>query len=135
MNTTSVPASRQVSWTGRIISGLVIAFLVMDAVMKLIAVPPVMDSMRELGFVSTVGLARCLGGLLLVCTALYAFPKTSACGAILLTGFLGGTMAIHVRAGNPLFSHVLFGAYLAVMLWVGLLLRDRNLRAALVPTR
>jgi hypothetical protein len=135
MNTTSAPASRQVSWTGRIISGLVIAFLVMDAVMKLIAVPPVMDSMRELGFVSTVGLARCLGGLLLVCTALYAFPKTSAFGAILLTGFLGGTMAIHVRAGNPLFSHVLFGAYLAVMLWVGLLLRDRNLRAALVPTR
>jgi len=103
--------------------------------MKLIAVPPVMDSMRELGFVSTVGLARCLGGLLLVCTALYAFPKTSAFGAILLTGFLGGTMAIHVRAGNPLFSHVLFGAYLAVMLWVGLLLRDRNLRAALVPAQ
>jgi len=135
MNTTSAPASRQVSWTGRIVSGLVIAFLVMDAVMKLIAVPPVMDSMRELGFVSTVGLARGLGGLLLVCTALYAFPKTSAFGAILLTGFLGGTMAIHVRAGNPLFSHVLFGAYLAVMLWVGLLLRDRNLRAALVPTR
>ena len=107
----------------------------MDAGMKLAAVPPVMDSFRELGFVSSVPLARGLGGLLLLCTALYAFPKTAAWGAILLTGFLGGTMAIHVRAGNPLLSHVLFGAYLGVMLWAGLLLRDRVLRAALFGQR
>ena len=132
MHTTAVPASRQISWTGRILSGLSIAFLLMDAGMKLAAVPPVLDSMRELGFVSTVALARGLGVLLLICTALYAYPKTAALGAILLTGFLGGTMAIHVRSGNPLFSHVLFGAYLGVILWVGLLLRDRKLCAALI---
>ena len=79
-------------------------------------------------------LARSLGIITLVCTVLYAVPPTSILGAILLTGYLGGAMASHVRIGSPLFSHILFGFYLGLMVWGGLWLRDRNLRA-LMPFR
>ena len=75
-----------------------------------------------------------LGIVLLVCTALYAVPPTSVLGAILLTGYLGGTVATHARIGSPLFSSLLFGVYLGVMLWGGLYLRDDRLRA-LIPFR
>jgi hypothetical protein len=81
-----------------------------------------------------VGLARGLGILGLVCAALYAYPRTSVLGAILLTGYLGGTVATHLRAGSPVFSHMLFGVYLGIMLWGGLYLRDDRLRA-LIPYR
>lgn len=111
--------------TGRILSGLAIAFLLFDAVGKLVPVRPVMEGMQQLGFNSTPELARGLGGLLLVCTLLYAVPRTAVLGAVLLTGFLGGTIAIHLRAGNPLFSHVLFGGYVGILLWAGLWLRSK----------
>ena len=106
-------------WTGRVLSGFVIAFLSMDAVMKLIPLAPVLEASTDLGFVSTVSLARGLGILLLICTALYAFPKTSLIGAILLTGYLGGAIAIHLRLQSPIFSHLFFGGYLGLMMWVG----------------
>ena len=77
-------------------------------------------------------MARGLGTLLLVCTLFYLFPRTAVLGAILLTGYLGGAVATHVRVGSPLFSHVLFGVYLGVMMWGGLYLREPRLRA-LVP--
>lgn len=115
--------ARAALWTGRILSGLVVAFLLFDAAGKLATIQPVMDGMRYLGFHGTPGLARGLGTLLLACTVLYAFPRTALVGAVLLTGFLGGTIAIHLRAGHPLFSHVLFGGYIAVLLWAGLCLR------------
>lgn len=124
----NMKASGAVLWIGRILSGLVIAFLLMDAVMKLIPVEPALKASSDLGFISTVSLARGLGLLLLICTALYAFPKTSLIGAILLTGYLGGTIAIHLRLESPLFSHLFFGGYLGIMLWVGLLLRTPQLR-------
>ena len=69
-----------------------------------------------------------IGVVLLVCTLLYALPRTSMLGAVLLTGYLGGAIATHVRVGNPLFSHVLFPVYLGVMLWGGLFLRDTRVR-------
>ena len=65
----------------------------------------------------------------LACTALYAFPRTSVLGAILLTGYLGGAVATHLRVGSPVFSHLLFGVYLGILLWGGLYLRDQRLRA------
>jgi hypothetical protein len=128
----SRPSAPQL-WTGRILGGLVIAFLLFDAGMKLLPIQPVLEAMQGLGFASTPALARSLGMLLLVCTLLHAFPKTSLLGAVLLTGFLGGAIAINVRAGTPLFSHVLFGGYVGIMLWAGLLLRDKNARALLFP--
>ena len=79
-------------------------------------------------------MARILAVLTLVCTVLYAYPRTSVLGAILLTGYLGGAMATHFRAGSPLFSHLLFGLYLGLMVWGGLYLRDERLRA-LIPFR
>lgn len=118
---------------GWVLSGLVIAFLLMDATMKLLALPVVLEAGEPLGFPG-VAMARGLGITLLVCTVLYATPRTALLGAILLTGFLGGSIATHLRVGSPWFSHVLFGAYLGAMLWGGLYLRDRRLRA-LLPLR
>jgi hypothetical protein len=119
--------------TGWILSGLAILFLTMDAVMKLLALPVVIEAGTALGFPGE-SMARLLGVILIVCTALYAVPRTSVLGAILLTGYLGGAVATHVRAGNPLFSHVLFGVYVGVLVWAGIYLRDAKLRRQ-IPTR
>jgi hypothetical protein len=119
--------------TGWILSWLAILFLVMDSTMKLLALPVVLDAGAALGLFGAP-MARELGTILMVCTVLYAAPRTAVLGAILLTGFLGGAVATHLRAGDPLFSHVLFGVYLGVVVWAGIYLRDVNLRM-LVPTR
>lgn len=124
-------STTMVHWIGRILSGLTIAFFLMDAGMKLVPMQPVIDSMQTLGFDSTDSLARGLGVLLLICTILYAVPKTSLLGAILLSGYLGGAIAIHLRAGSPLFSHILFGVYLGLALWGGLLARSSQIRSLL----
>ena len=121
---------RTIGW---VLSGLVIAFLLMDATMKLLALSVVLETSGPLGFPGAA-MARGLGVLLLLCTLLYAAPQTAVLGAILLTGYLGGAVATHVRVGDPLFSHILFGVYLGVFLWLGLYLRDARLRA-LVPLR
>jgi DoxX-like family len=120
-------------WAGWVLCGIVTAFLLMDAIMKLLAMPVVLETSGPLGFPGA-DTARGLGAVLLVCTVLYAAPQTAALGAILLTGYLGGAVATHVRVGSPLFTHVLFGVYLGVFLWLGLYLRDARLRA-LVPVR
>ncbi len=120
-------------WLGWTFSGLAILFLVMDAVMKLLALSIVVKSGEALGFPGA-SMARTLGVILAVCTALYAFPRTSVLGAILLTGYLGGSVATHVRADSPLFTHVLFGVYVGVIVWVGIYLRDATL-ASLLPIR
>ncbi len=117
-------------WIGWAMSGLAIAFLLMDATMKLLALPIVLESSGPLGFPGAA-MARGLGLLLLVCTVLYLLPRTAVLGAILLTGFLGGAVATHLRVGSPLFSHVLFGVYLGVLIWGGLWLREPRLRALL----
>ena len=123
-----------VLWVGRVISGLVIAFLLLDAAMKLVPLKPVIDAMRGLGFSGGDSLARGMGILLLTCTLLYAVPSTAPLGALLLTGYLGGAIAVQLRAGNPWFSHVLFGGYVGIALWAGLLLRSVALRSLLLPT-
>src|SRR5580704_576721 len=119
---------------GRVISGLVILFMLFDGAIKLVPWPVVTESMEKIGYGSSETLARSLGVISLVCTILYAIPPTSFVGAILLTGYLGGAMASHLRIGSPLFTHILFGFYLGLMLWGGLWLRDRGLRR-LIPLR
>jgi hypothetical protein len=114
-------------WTGRVISGLVIAFLLFDSVIKLMDLTIVQQTMIQLGY--PIHLDRMLGVITLVCAVLYAIPRTSVLGAVLLTGLLGGAIATHVRVDSPLFSHVLFGVYLGVLAWAGLYLRDERLRA------
>jgi len=112
---------------GRILSGLVIAFLLFDSIGKLLVVRPVLEGTRELGY--PVDVVFGLGLTLLACVVLYAIPRSSVLGAILLTGWLGGAIATHVRVGNPLFTHVLFPVYVGLMVWGGLYLRNGNLRA------
>ena len=125
----TAPVSKSALWSGRVVSGLVIVFLLFDGAIKLVPWPVVTETMDRMGYGSSETLARSLGLITLVCTVLYAVPPTSILGAILLTGYLGGAIASHVRIGSPLFSHVLFGFYLGVMVWGGLWLRDRSLRA------
>ena len=121
--------SRAAFWTGWALSGLVIAFLIMDSVIKIIALPVVGETTAALGWTADPDFWRQMGLLLLALTGLYAWPRTSVLGAILLTAYLGGAVATHVRVGSPLFTHVLFGVYLGAALWGGLWLRDRRLRA------
>ena len=126
-----VTSPRFTLWCGRGLSGAVIGFMLLDGLMKLPPFPVVTEAMGQLGFFATHELARGLGLLGLLCTALYAWPRTAVLGAILLTGYFGGAMATHLRAGSPLFTHVLFGFYLGVMVWGGLFLRDPRLRTLL----
>jgi len=114
-------------WIGWGLSGVAILFLIMDGVMKLAGPSVVVQAQEKLGYPGSVTFG--LGVLLLVCTALYAIPKTSVFGAILLTGYLGGAIASQLRIGEPWFSHILFGVYLGLFVWGGLYLRNDRLRA------
>ena len=126
--------SKTARWAGRALSGVVILFLLFDGGMKLLPLQVVTETMDKMGYGASDGLARSLGLITIVCTVLYAVPPTSILGAILLTGYLGGAIASHMRIDSPLFSHTLFGFYLGLMLWGGLWLRDPAPRA-LLPFR
>ena len=127
----AAPPPRGQLWAGRILSGLAIAFLAMDSVMKLVRAQPAVEATVQLGYPGSIIVP--LGILLLSCTAVYAIPRTSVLGAILLTGYLGGAVASQVRVGNPLFTHVLFPVYIGVLIWAGLVLRNRRVRTVLLP--
>ena len=124
----TAPVSKPALWMGRLLSGLVIIFLLFDGAIKLVPIQPVTDSLRELSYPASDSFARFLGVLTLLCTALYAWPRTAVLGAVLLTGIMGGAIASHLRLGDPLFTHTLFGVYLGLFFWVGLWLRDERVR-------
>jgi len=117
-------------WIGWSMTGLMMAFLLFDGVSKLVLEQHVVEATAEIGY--PLGLIRPLGIICLICTILYAIPRTSILGAILLTGYLGGALASKVRIEDPLFSSVLFGVYFGILVWGGLYLRDERLRA-LIP--
>lgn len=118
-------------WTGRVMSGLAVLFMLMDGAVKMVPIQPVTDSLKELGYPTGDSFARLLGIIVLIGTALYVWPRTAVLGAILLTGLFGGAIASHLRLGDPLFSHTLFGVYLGMLMWGGLWFRDPALRALL----
>jgi hypothetical protein len=120
-------ASKKSIWPGRIITGLVAAFLVFDAVIHLLKPAPVVEGFAKLNF--PLRFAVPLGITELVGILLYLIPQTSVLGAIFLTGYLGGAIAIQLPTGNPFFGEVLFPVYIAVFLWGGIYLRDEKLRA------
>lgn len=122
MNTTAM------LWTGRILSGFFVLFMLGASVApKLAGMPVAEETMAQLGW--PAGYAMMIGIIELVCVILYVYPRTSVLGAVLTMGLLGGAMATQVRAESPLFSHVLFSLYLGLFMWGGLWLRDPRLRA------
>lgn len=131
----NVVANKTVSnWTlrtGYILSAIPVLFLLMDGIMKLFKPAVVVDATRELGFNESVIVP--LGIVLVGCTILYVIPRTAVLGAVLLTGYLGGAVATHVRVGGPVFS-VIFPVIVGLFVWGGLYLRDARLRA-LIPLR
>jgi len=132
MATTTTSSERDRSKiAGYTVSGILILFLAVDGSMKLAAPAMMAANSPPLGWPTDAGTFAMLGTLTLVSTLLYAIPRTRYLGAILLTAYLGGTVATHARIGNPLFSHTLFGVYLGVLVWGGLWLRDPRLRALL----
>ena len=112
-------------WAGRIISGVCVLFLLFDALGKLIRVAPVVEGTLRLGYSEATVLP--IGVVLAACTILYLVPRTTVIGAILLTGYLGGAVATHVRADGPVFS-IVFPCLIGALVWGGLWLRDSRLR-------
>jgi hypothetical protein len=116
-------------WSGLGLTGLSVLFLTFDSAIKLARIQAVTRASALLGWPDHLNSA--LGIVLLVCLALFLMPRTAVVGAVLLTGYLGGAIAVHLRVEDPLFSQTLFPAYLAVLIWGGLFLRDGRIRAAL----
>jgi hypothetical protein len=127
--TPTSPVSKTRPWAGRIMSGLPVLLLLFSGVMKLMKSAPVVQSMAHFGYPESLLLS--IGILELACTVVYVIPRTSVLGAILMTGYLGGATATHVRVGDPLFF---IPVIVGVLVWGGLFLRDARLRA-LIPLR
>ena len=126
MDTQAAPASKKILSSGHILNGLVVLMLLFDALGKFTKPVQVVDAFARLGL--SMSLSVCIGTVLLVCTVLYAIPRTAVLGAVLLTGFLGGAVAIQMRVGSSLFE-TLFPVLFGALAWGALLLRDRRLRA------
>jgi hypothetical protein len=125
------PRGAAAAWTGRVLSGLVAAFLGVNATVGLLALPEAVEGTRALGL--DPALLPALGVVQLTLLVLYLVPRTAPLGAVLWTGWLGGAIATHLRLGNPALTHLLFPLYVAVPLWLGLWLRDPRVRAVLGP--
>lgn len=127
---TGVPSMKFI-WTGRVLSGLAIIALAIDALSKIIVPQMMIDNSPPLGIAADTGLYRTIGAILLVSLLLHLWPRTAFLGALLVTAFLGGAVAVNFRAGMPLFNNTLFGAYVGLIFWAGLWLRDARIRALL----
>ena len=127
MDTTTTKGGKRKIWTGRGLSGIALLFMLFDSINKVIKNPYVVKASAELGYPEAV--IPEIGIILLICLILYAIPRTSIIGAILLTGFLGGAVATNLRIENPLFSHTLFPVYMGVLVWGGLYLRSARVRS------
>jgi hypothetical protein len=129
--TQPVSGTKPIIWTGRVISALAILFLAFDSIIKVLNTAPAVEATTQLGY--PAGLVIGLGILELACLAIYIFPRTAVLGAILLTGYLGGALATQVRASSPLFS-IIFPIIIGALIWGGLFVREKRLRA-LLPLR
>ena len=130
-NSPTEDVSTGMLWTGRVLSGLMALFFVFDGVGHLMKPAPVVEAFTRLGYPLSASVG--IGLLALICTALYVTPRTSVLGAILLTGYLGGAVSTHVRAGSSLFETI-FPVILGVLTWGGIFVRDAQLRE-LIPLR
>lgn len=124
--------SKKMLWTGRIVSWVITALLLLDAGMKVLQVPQVMEGTVKVGYPASS--VRPIGIILLICLICYVIPRISVLGAILLTGYLGGAVATNLRISSPLLTYTLVPVYVGLLVWAGLFLRDERLRA-LIPLR
>jgi hypothetical protein len=129
VETRPASVSKAAVWSGAIISGLAVLFLAFDGVIKIFKTTPVVEASEQLGI--PMHTVAGIGILLLACTVIYAIPQTAVLGAILLTGYLGGAAAIHVRAGTGAFP-VGFSVFFGVLVWVGLILREPRLLGTII---
>jgi len=118
-------------WSGRVLTGIPVAFMLFDATVKFAHIPEVAEASLKLGW--PTHLNPVLGVIILGCLALYLWPRTAVLGVTLVTGYLGGAVAIHLRVGDPLGSHILFPVYVGALFWAGLVLRDARVRALVLP--
>ena len=118
-------------WSGRVLTGIPVAFMLFDAAVKFAHIPEVAEASLLLGWPTYLN--PVLAMIILGCLALYLWPRTAALGATLFTGYLGGAVAIHLRVGDPLGSHILFPVYVGALFWAGLVLRDARVRALVLP--
>ncbi|HET9327506.1 MAG TPA: DoxX family protein [Candidatus Eisenbacteria bacterium] len=125
--------SRRSVWAARAMWGIAVSFLTFDAIGKLLQVPAVIEGSARLGYPEHSVLA--IGVIELVCVALYVIPRTAVLGALMLTGYLGGAVATHFRIEDPLFTHLLFPIYVAVLLWGALVLSDGRVRRLVLGPR
>lgn len=124
-----LPRPKASHWAGRVLSALVVLFLLFDGLIKVIGLDVVRQTSEQLGLPPQISFG--LGVMTLAIALLYALPRTAVLGAILLTGLLGGAIATQLRVGNPVFSHLLFGVYVGLIAWGGLYLRSDTLRTLL----
>jgi hypothetical protein len=124
--------ARTAANVGHVCTGLAAIFLAFDSVLKVLRLGAAVEGTTALGYPADS--VHVIGMIELVCLVLYLVPRTSVLGGLLLTGYLGGAIATHVRISSPLFTHTLFPVYVALVLWGGLYLREKRLRA-LVPLR
>ena len=124
--TTARPVSRAASRTGTVLTMLLTAFMIFDAVPKILQLPFVVEATEAMGFAASA--VPVIGTVLAVCLALYLVPRTAILGAVLLTGYLGGAVCAQLRIEAPLFSTMLFPVYFGVVVWVALYLRSPQLR-------
>jgi hypothetical protein len=122
----NTPVSKAALWAGRVLSALVTLLLLLDAIMKIVRVQAAVEGTAKLGYPDNVLVP--IGIILLVCVILYAIPRTSVLGAVLTTGYLGGAVATNVRAGLPLAGYILSPVYVGIVLWLGLYLRNLQVR-------
>lgn len=119
-------------WVGRVLSGLGIAFLLMDGVMKFFMdkLPPeALEAGASIQW--PIEKMPLVGTILLICLIIHVIPRTAVLGAILITGYLGGAIASHIRVSNPLFTHTIIPIYVAIFIWLGLYLRDSRVKHCL----
>jgi hypothetical protein len=125
----NVPSDRRGRLIGYSLTGVAALFLAFDTMLKVLRLPPAVEGTASLGYPPDSVLG--IGIIELVCLTLYLLPRTSVLGALLLTGYLGGAIATHVRIGSPLLTHTLFPIYVALLVWGGLFLREKRLQAVL----
>ncbi|HUI31952.1 MAG TPA: DoxX family protein [Candidatus Acidoferrales bacterium] len=113
-------------WTGRIITGIVVLFMLFDSITKILKVDAVVKASAQLGYSANTIMA--VGIILFACLVVYLYPRTAILGAVLLTGYLGGAVEANLRVGTPLFSNILFPVYFGILVWAGLYLRNSRVR-------